>query len=167
MPLIGSSTGSTKLAMGSQWSLTPKTKINSNASRKFGMQMPNRANVVPPVSMAVLRLVADRMPRGTATLSEMTIAKTASSREGLILLATSSMTGAPLRTDLPRSPRTSFDAQVAYCTGSGWSNPNSLRSVCFAVSSCDSPSMASTGSRHQVDQQKHAQRDQHQHRHRS
>jgi hypothetical protein len=50
--------------------VTPNTKISSSASRKFGMQMPKSAKVVPARSAAVFRRTADRMPRGKATSTE-------------------------------------------------------------------------------------------------
>ncbi len=68
--------------IGSQRSVTPKTKISRSAMRKLGMQMPNSANEVPKRSTAVLRRAAERMPTGVATTREMAIASPASWRLG-------------------------------------------------------------------------------------
>ena len=44
------------------------------------MQMPNSANIVPKPSIGELRCVAERIPTGKATASEISIANTASWR---------------------------------------------------------------------------------------
>src|SRR6187431_2893581 len=51
--------------MGSQRSVTPKKKIRRRARRKFGMQMPKSAKVVPARSTGPFRRAADRTPTGT------------------------------------------------------------------------------------------------------
>ena len=80
------------------------------------MQIPNSANVAPARSIAVLRRIADTMPTGKATTSEIVIAKNVSSRLGRSRRPTFSMTGSPLRIERPRSPRSRRPIHAAYCT---------------------------------------------------
>jgi hypothetical protein len=88
--------------------------MRSKASRKFGMQMPNSANVAPARSTVVLRRIAERIPTGNATTTEIVISKKASSRLGRRRRRTFSMTGSPLRIERPRSPCTRRPIQAAY-----------------------------------------------------
>ena len=80
------------------------------------MQIPNSANVAPARSIAVLRRIAETIPTGNAIVSEMAIAKAASSRLGRSRRRTFSTTGSPLRIVRPRSPRSRRPIQAAYCT---------------------------------------------------
>src|SRR5436309_3115710 len=121
-------------------------KIRSSASKKFGTQIPTSANVAPARSIAVLRRIADTMPTGKATTSEIVIAYTASSRLGRSRRLTFSMTGSPLRIERPRSPCSSRPIQAAYCRYRGRSSPSSRRRFSFTVASTDSAIMTSIGS---------------------
>jgi len=114
-PSQGSSQGSTYPEIGSQRRVTPNTKISRRAMRKFGMQMPKRANEVPRRSTAELRRAAERIPMGVATRSEIAIARPASCRLGLMRRATFSITGSWLRIERPRSPCSRRPIQDAYC----------------------------------------------------
>jgi len=110
------------------------------------MQMPNSANVAPARSIAVLRRIAETIPTGKATSSEIVIAKNASSRLGRKRRLTFSMTGSPFLIERPRSPRSRRPIQATYCTWIGRSSPSSRRSVSFTVASTDSAIMTSIGS---------------------
>src|SRR5258705_117076 len=110
------------------------------------MQIPNSANVAPARSTAVLRRIADTIPTGKATTSEIVIAKNASSRLGRSRRLTFSMTGSPLRIERPRSPCSSRPIQAAYWRCRGWSSPSSRRRFSFTVASTDSAIMTSIGS---------------------
>src|SRR5206468_2155689 len=120
--------------------------IRSSASKKFGTQIPTSANVATARSIAVLRRIADTMPTGKATTSEIVIAYTASSRLGRSRRLTFSMTGSPLRIERPRSPCSSRPIQAAYCRYRGRSSPSSRRRFSFTVTSTDSAIMTSIGS---------------------
>src|SRR5262245_2088978 len=73
------------------------------------------------------------MPRGTASSTETIVARIATSRLSGSRIRTSSMTGCPVHSDLPKSSRSTPHIHWANCTGIGSFNPSSWRmaAICF------------------------------------
>ena len=66
--------------VGSQPSLTEKIIISMIPSQKCGIDRPNRAPSILPMSRSDPRRTAEMIPMGTATTSAISMAATASSR---------------------------------------------------------------------------------------
>ena len=106
------------------------------------------------------------MPIGIATSRPINSASTVSSSVAGTRSRRASLTDCPVRTDVPRSPRTVSLAQFAQRTNNGSSSPSSslIRATCSGVAL--SPRMAYAGSPGaQVDHQHRGQADQEQHGH--
>ena len=74
-------------------------------SQKFGVERPQSANAFAPRSQAVPRPTAAATPAGMPMTRAIAIASSASSTVTGSFCSTRSSTGCWLRTDSPRSPR--------------------------------------------------------------
>ena len=74
-------------------------------SQKFGVEMPHSANAFAALSHQLPRANAETMPAGMPIASAISIASAASSIVTRSFCSTRSSTGCWLRTDSPRSPR--------------------------------------------------------------
>ena len=131
---------------GSHPSSMAKTIASSGPSQKFGTDTPASASAVAPESIAVPRHTAAAMPSGSATSSATNIAAPASSAVAGMREATCETTGSPVRSDVPRSPRTAPDRNPTYCSSSGRSSPSRRRSSSTSACGAVSPSIACAGS---------------------
>ena len=80
-------------------------------SQKFGVDRPQRANAFAPASHTVPRPTAETIPAGMPIRSAIAIAMTASSIVTGSFWTMSSSTGCCVRTDSPRSPRSTPPSQ--------------------------------------------------------
>src|SRR5712691_7527100 len=67
------------------------------------------------------------MPKGMASSTETTVAARASSRDRGRRRSSSSMTGCPVQSELPKSRRSTPHSHVPNCTTKGWSSPSRWR----------------------------------------
>ena len=88
-------------------------------SQKCGTDSPDRATRFAVTSTGVPRYVADSTPAGSPIASAIAIENTASSRVTGSFEASSSRTGMRLRSDSPKSPRSTRPIQSPYCTTNG------------------------------------------------
>ena len=115
-------------------------------SQKWGTERPESATALAATSMAVPRRTAESTPVGMPITSAMSIEQTASSMVTGSLEASSSVTGIRLRSDSPRSPRSSLPIQMPYCTTTGRSRWYFARMAATATGSCSSPASATAAS---------------------
>ncbi|KAG1224072.1 hypothetical protein G6F68_020195 [Rhizopus microsporus] len=93
--------------------------IRTIRSEKWGIDMPDSAAMVAPISMGLPLRTAAMIPIGMPISSAKNIAIAASCRVTGSFCAISVVTGTSVRRDLPRSPCSTWPAQAAYCTGKG------------------------------------------------
>jgi len=94
----------TKNSPGSQLKTVVLTRMNSTPIQNVGIDNPARASRRAVTSSEVLRLTADRIPSGTATTLDRSMAMTASWIVIGTAWAMSGMTGWRERKEKPRSP---------------------------------------------------------------
>ena len=88
-------------------------------SQKLGMDMPDSAAMLAPISTGLPLRTAATMPIGMPTSSAKSMAMAASCSVTGSFWPISVVTGTSVRSDLPRSPCSTWPAQAAYCMGSG------------------------------------------------
>ena len=88
-------------------------------SQKCGTESPESARRLAATSTMVPFRTAETMPAGMPIRSAMAIEQTASSMVTGSFEASSSRTGMRLRSDSPKSPRSTRPSQMPYCTGIG------------------------------------------------
>ena len=89
--------------------------------------MPDTASVMPSRSGHRLRHTADTMPIAMPISTDHTMLQTVSQNVGMKRSAISVATGRLVRSDVPKSQRSTPPTKRTNCCGSGWSSPRSLR----------------------------------------
>ena len=115
-------------------------------SQKWGTERPESATALAATSMAVPRRTADSTPVGMPISNATSMEQTASSTVTGSLEASSSVTGILLRSDSPRSPRSSLPIQMPYCTTTGRSRWYLARMPATTTGSLSSPASAMAAS---------------------
>ena len=115
-------------------------------SQKCGTESPESARRLAAASTTVPLRTAETMPAGMPIRSAMAIEQTASSMVTGSFEASSSRTGMRLRSDSPKSPRSTRPSQRPYCTGIGRSRWYRARMAATATGSCSSPASATAAS---------------------
>ncbi len=114
-----SSEGDTYPEAGNSFHWTDTTMMRMMPSQKLGMDMPDNAAMLAPISTGLPLRTAAMMPMGMPTSSAKNIAMAASCSVTGSFCAISVVTGTSVRRDLPRSPCRTCPAQAAYCIGNG------------------------------------------------
>lgn len=109
--------------------LSDRTKIKIVANAKFGTDTPNKEMIRTEKSVFVFRFTPAIMPSGIAIIHEMKAAKMVNSNVIAKRLKISGRISAPVRMDTPKSPTSTPDIHVKYCSYNGILRPNLLRSA--------------------------------------
>src|SRR5262245_17512592 len=111
-------------------------------SQKCGTDSPESATALAATSTAVPLRAAESTPAGMPMTRAMSIEQTASSTVTGSFEASSSVTGILLRSDSPRSPRSTLPIQIPYCTTMGRSRWYLARMAATTAGSLSSPAIA-------------------------
>ncbi len=113
-------------------------------SQKFGSARPSKPKPRARMSAGVWGRRAESKPRGMPSASATTAAATASSMVIGNRLASSEVTGWPVRTERPASPWRMEPSHDRYCRCRGWSSPKKarMRLTWSGVSAVEVPSRA-------------------------
>src|SRR5882672_3255720 len=142
----GSSSNGTNPDAGSQPRAIANSRMPICPNQKFGMDSPSRATEFAAHSSGPRLRTAAITPAESPMRMATIMASSASSSVTGSACWMISVTGSPVRTDLPRSPESALPMYLAYCTGIGWSRPYEARTSAMACGSPSSPASTLAGS---------------------
>ena len=99
------------------------SEISITPIQNVGTAMPSCEVVFNAKPSSFLWRNADNIPTGSAMSNANTDASAISGNVTVAFAAISSAISAPVSMDVPKSPRTAFVSQSAYCTTAGLSKP--------------------------------------------